>query len=354
LSQFDVVVAGNGPAGASAAFRLALSGIKVGIVGVDTERGAPPAQTFPPQFRRAISELGIRWRTTADIGLESFGIDALWGGTGRFHSHMFDVDGNGIHVDRRAFCSRLLEEAIKQGAQVVLPQAAVAAVERKRERWTVVMPRGSSIECRFLVDATGRASAIARCLGSQRRRLDKLCGVATVVNRTSPLQTLSVEATENGWWYSAPFSGNRTIVCFMSDVDIIRSLGADRVAIWTELLANTRLSRHLEVPVSAKLRTLPCETSTLSETVGSGWIAIGDASSVLDPLASAGVVKAICDARTAADGIAAYLSTRDTTLLEHQTRRSSFEFDRYLANRRAQYRLEARWPNAPFWTRRQH
>ena len=61
------------------------------------------------------------------------------------------------------------------------------------------------IRCRFLVDATGRNARWADQLGAKQRRLDALCGISAIVKRRAMPQTLSVESTEYGWWYVAPF-----------------------------------------------------------------------------------------------------------------------------------------------------
>jgi len=355
LTTTDVVVVGGGPAGASLSFGLANKGVSVCVIDGCASL-APAGETLPPQARRVISQLGMPLESLLTTAIDSFGIEARWAGRDQFRSHLFDADGNAWHINRSAFSSQLLHFALTRGAKV-LRKKFLLGIARSRDVWTLTLRSHGLLEeirCRYLVDATGRAASVARRQGAMRLRLDRLCGVAGVLNRGDAEQTLSVESVPYGWWYAAPFSSDHAIVALMSDVDVLRNIDAFQPTRWLNLFRRTNLSERMDVPEInvLRLQTLPCETAQLNDIGGDGWIAVGDAASVLDPLASAGVLKAMVDGYLAANAIHGFLASGSTNLLNEHTRRATNEFQRYLSGRRAQYGLERRWPNAQFWSRR--
>ena len=89
----------------------------------------------------------------------------------------------------------------------------------------------------------------------------------------------------------------------------------------------------------------------LDRVEGDRWFAIGDAASVLDPIASQGIFKALADAADATDTIAAAAGRRAPPPWSY-TERVATRFEDYLANRAHLYGLERRWADAPFWRQR--
>ena len=89
--------------------------------------------------------------------------------------------------------------------------------------------------------------------------------------------------------------------------------------------------------------TIPC--------IGKGWIAAGDAAASFDPLSSLGIGYAMLSGIQAARAV-------DHRLNGDEDLAAAYEGDvarhmaGYLAQRRELYRLEQRWPERPFWSRR--
>ena len=77
---------------------------------------------------------------------------------------------------------------------------------------------------------------------------------------------------------------------------------------------------------------------------------IGDAAVAFDPLSGWGVGKALADSAGAAAAVDAWLRGDPSKLLSHTAGiRESYQL--HLAQRRAYYAMERRWPDAPFWAR---
>jgi flavin-dependent dehydrogenase len=123
---------------------------------------------------------------------------------------------------------------------------------------------------------------------------------------------------------------------------------------WRRRLGATRmLAPRLEACrlENERFRTHPATSSILDRVDGERWLAIGDAASVYDPIASQGIHKALADAADATKAIAAATGRTDPPPWRYADRVAD-RFDDYLANRAHLYALERRWPEAPFWRAR--
>jgi flavin-dependent dehydrogenase len=183
---------------------------------------------------------------------------------------------------------------------------------------------------RFVIDATGRASAIARRLGARRRRYDKL---VAVVHRVPPhadpnyAHAIVVEARPDGWWYAAPVPDGH-VLAFLTDHD---------------LLTSTR-PRHALTIVAA-------DSVVTDGPPPTRWLSVGDACAAHDPLFGWGVVRAFNNGILAADAVRAALAGDGSALARYHTHCSD-EFTRYRDGLRHWYSREQRWPNSDFWSRR--
>ena len=90
-------------------------------------------------------------------------------------------------------------------------------------------------------------------------------------------------------------------------------------------------------------RVLPC--------AGKGWLAIGDAAQVYDPLSGQGIAKALSYALRAVETISAErrLGSMAIGSFVEATDR---DYHDYLKGRLLHYRHEQRWLHEPFWRRR--
>ena len=92
-------------------------------------------------------------------------------------------------------------------------------------------------------------------------------------------------------------------------------------------------------------------SALLDRVEGDGWLAVGDAASAYDPIASQGIHKALADAADASRTIAAATGHAQPPPWRYGERVAA-RFDDYLANRAHLYALERRWTDQPFWHER--
>jgi len=321
-----VAIVGSGPTGCAAAIALARAGADVVLVG-DGRDGV--GEQLHPAARPLLQRLGLACLTGQ---LDCVGVRAAWHApelhAQDFVGHPF---GNGWLLDRATFGATLRRAAANAGAEL-RPAARLVGLAPARgpaaagSRWTIDLEDGS-LACDFVVDATGRSAAVARLLGIARRRFDRqvaLVGwLAASEDADDRDATLTVETTRDGWWYSCRLPGGRRVAGIV---------GTERVppSAWEGLL---RATRHV-APLVARYRLMrgpiacAAGSTLLERSSGDGWIALGDAATSFDPLASRGLVAALADGIDAASLVGAPAAR----LRAWQERREA-SFFRYLDDR---------------------
>lgn len=209
---------------------------------------------------------------------------------------------------------------------------------------------------RFVVDATGRASALVRRLGGARVSLDTLVGVVGYLKATHEDVGVGdftlVEAAEDGWWYSAPLPRNRLIVAFMTDADLCARGSLRDAGRWLEKLQGaSHTSARARLFSLERTRIVSANSSRADPVCGSDWLAVGDAAASCDPLSGDGVYRALTAGVRAADALLRGLAG-DASTLRRYGEELNYQFATYSRTRNAYYGLETRWSDAPFWQRR--
>jgi len=357
MRRLDAIVVGGGPAGAATAIALARRGLSSAIVEREEAPQARAGETLPPSARLPLEALGA-WPRFVQAGHEpGAGNRSSWGSERVEEAHFItSAYGCGWHLDRPRFEAMLLELAEAQGVQV-LRGVQVDAVSFDGEAWRV--SAGRPLEARFAVDASGRSAFLARICGAERVSIDRLVGAVMFLEpgggEDPEGRFTRVEAVELGWWYSAALPGGRLAVACMTDGDLAAGAGLRGVEGCLEaarMAPDTfrRIGAH--APPGGPPRLWSANTSRLGSVVGPGWLAVGDAAVSFDPLSSQGIVTALECGLEAAEAIEAHLSGDGAALARHASRITARYRD-YLVERARYYGAEGRWPDAPFWKRRQ-
>ena len=337
-----VAIVGGGPAGAVAALVLARRGVRVTVFESGDAPAAKVGETLPPALSPLLRHLGLEECLQRDGHLRSQGNRSLWGSPEPGESpFLSNPHGEGWHVDRQRFEARLAEMACEAGAEW---------------RWGSRVERIEDLEADFVADATGRSARLARRLGARRLRYDRLVGVCALLSSRTPASdtyTL-VEATPEGWWYSALLADGHLAVAFLGDGDLLRP-STDPVPWWQRLREAEATRERVEAhgyEFSQPLRVLPAESSRLDIITGDGWLALGDAAAAYDPLSSYGIASAMGSGFYGGHAIADILAGREEArfaYLDVMQRACGTCLDL----QREHYARERRWPDALFWRRRQ-
>lgn len=350
--DFDVVVAGGGPAGTAAAQELSRAGWHVAVA-QRTRRPLPPrAETLPGAARPVLERLGVADAVENGRHPRVVSRRSCWGSeVPRERPALLDPYGEGWYVDRTRFDAVLRAAAEAAGANWIDGSVQEIRPLHPRSFDLVLGGRGngSLLRTRAVVDATGRGARVARGLGARPQRLNRLvaaCATAAPAAGAAGESGL-VEATETGWWYSAPLADGRYAVQFVT----LAQLWSEDRGVAGHLRSAARTAKRIDPRhIAAPVLTV-ADSTRLDRCAGPGWVAAGDAATAHDPLAAAGLTMALRSGLRAAEALASWLRDGRGEGLETYDRMQRTAFDRYLSERARLYSLERRWPQCQFWAR---
>jgi flavin-dependent dehydrogenase len=353
----DVLVIGGGPAGAVTALELARAGHTVRLIERGDYTDLRIGETLAPPGYAILGELGLTEAFEAQSHGRSKLIRSVWEDEElREIDYADDPLGPWWHLDRRRFDTLLVDAAERAGA-VVDRRARVRGLVREAGWWRATLVHDEdaiALEARFVVDATGRASSIARSAGATRIAHDELVGLVGIPTSLEDREFYTMtEVTDDGWWYSALLPGERYVAIFMTDADLVPKGRAPLSAFWRTNLdkAKHTQSRLTNASLPPEARAVSANSAMLEPSFGDGWIAVGDASLSFDPISGAGIWHALDSARRAAYAVSADLA-REQGALEEYAVEEREAFASYLEAHVARYQRVRRWPAAPFWRRR--
>ena len=364
-----LLILGSGPAAAAAAIAAREAGVAVTMIGRGLASDFRFGETLPPEASAILCRIGCSDLNTLGH-VRSPGVVSAWSGEVPFAADfIFSPQCHGWHLDRATFDRQLLDIALDRGAELIM-NVRLRSVERIDDGWVVAGDRGGEPlrkESRFLIDATGRSGWLARRLGVERQKFDNLIAIVGFFQNASSGDARTVlEAARDGWWYGARLPNYRSVVAYMTDVDIAAEHAAGPRGLWWERLSQATLipahlalsealSRPCETPAPemsnqlVTIRVVAAHSERLTIPQGPGWLAIGDAAGCWDPLSSQGIMTAI---EGGVRGVTAAISADPHSLHEYATWFNSL-WERYRQSFTDYYGQVRRWPLSPFWVRRQ-
>jgi flavin-dependent dehydrogenase len=359
---FDVVVVGGGSAGTATAIALARAGGSVAVLERSYYDHVRIGETLPPAACLPLINLGVWDRFINEGHTPSPAILSAWGQNELYENHfIFNPYGQGWHLDRRRFDAMLALMAEEAGAIVYRGVRVTSCLPANSRGWQVEFTsdgKRGNLQAMYLVDATGRASVLARWQGAKRIFYDRLVGMVSFFSARSPqrkhdYRTL-VEAVEDGWWYSAWLPNSRLVVAYMTDTNLIPKGRVRMSHHWQKRLEQASYTRPRvnSCVLETVLRIVRADSYRIDRIVGNDWLAVGDAATAFDPLSSRGIYNALESGFQAARAIENF-RLGDQTALEEYALWTQRGFDKYLRMRTGYYGREKRWPSSVFWQRRQ-
>ncbi len=357
----EVCIIGGGPAGVATALCLQQRGIRSTIIEAATIVPHKTGETLPPAVLPILRALGADHLLNDPAHLACYGNAYCWGSSTIQEKHFLaHRGGQGWHLHRSVFESGLLGLAEQRGITILRGETLRNAVfDMAAGCWQLQLSAADGTSrvlfARFAVDATGRSSKFARCMGIKRKVLSTLVGVAARIPlpADAPVSQLThIEAVEQGWWYAAATGNRQMITVLMTEASLLQKAQQQWPG-YSTALRQTRLIASLfpaGVIAAAEpvLHTHAAGTSCLTQPVGQQWLAAGDAAYAYDPISSYGITSALGGGCYAGHAIADHLQGEaDALSAYHYLVQKAFTD--YLPLWQQQYAVEQRWAGTAFW-----
>lgn len=290
MAAFDAIVAGAGPAGAIAARDLARAGLRVALVDGSHPREKPCGGGVTG---RALAVAGVDGLPGAAIETVTFAA------AGRETTVSLPAADYLQVFSRDVFDTALLRNAGGAGAELV--RGRVGAIERRRGRW-IVAAEGRTLESPWLLGADGASGVVRKQVfrGFERRQLSIAAGsyVDGVERRDIVIAFIDTPA---GYLWSFPRSGHLAVgTCAQADVTTTREMHAITDAWLDRYEPAAGLARRRYAWPIPSLSASDFDTERPS---GDGWMLLGDAAGLVDPITREGIFFALRSGMLAAEAI---------------------------------------------------
>ncbi|MFI8537437.1 NAD(P)/FAD-dependent oxidoreductase [Streptomyces aquilus] len=306
--DFDVIIIGGGPAGATAAGLLSERGRRVLVLDRERFPRYHIGESLIPGFMLPMAELGLTERMEAKGFERKYGGTVVWGNNEIPWNFAFATGGKipyAYHTRRADLDTMILDRARELGAIVVEEATVKDTIEEDGRavgvQYTVrgvegvVETRGS-----LIIDASGQARVIGRKY-SEVNWHEQLQNVAvwTYFDGCHRLpgdewSNILIEGVKDGWFWGIPIDKGVFSVGFVTPSATAKASEQSLEDLFKSQVAKTGKLKELlkDAHQTSGFRSARDWSYTNERFYGNGWVLVGDAAAFVDPLFSPGVALA--------------------------------------------------------------
>ena len=303
--NYDVIIAGAGPAGTTAATLLAQYGHSVLLIERDQHPRFHIGESMLPMSESVMQRLGIAWN---EGNLKKGGADFIDEVSGRHTYFPFQGKYRTFQVERSEFDKRLFDNALAHGVKAQ-QQEQVITVACSESDVQVVTDK-ARYQGRYFIDATGRDALMGKKLSS----IDKIknLGKFALYQHYKLAETEASKAlfahgnikillSDIGWIWCIPLTEGRLSVGLV--VQKNRSGELKQAALFEQVIQASPYMSELLIAAQA-LSEVQVEADFSyrnKQRYGQRFACCGDAAGFLDPVFSSGFFFAVKTAEFIAD-----------------------------------------------------
>ena len=321
-NTYDVIIAGGGPAGSTAAIHLATAGARVLLI--EQKKFPRPklcGEFISPECALHFERLGVseQMRAAHPARLSATVFYSRRGKNVRVPSSWFGASGVALGLSRAEMDERLLRRAAGAGARVLEGAHATSLLIENQTVCGVTVKQGTAetiFKAVVTLDATGRSRALTRRLSSTAKALPR--ERPPMVAFKAHLEETQIEpAACEIYFYRGGYGGlssienNLSNLCFIASAEDVRACGADAGRVMREIVCQNQRAAFVlkKARVSAPWLAVSLEGFGRSPVAPlDGIMAIGDAASFIDPFTGSGMLMALESGELAADSIAEFFN----------------------------------------------
>ncbi|MEU5987414.1 NAD(P)/FAD-dependent oxidoreductase [Spirillospora sp. NPDC047418] len=307
--DFDVVIIGGGPAGATAAGLLAQRGRRVLVLEKERHPRYHIGESLIPAVMRPMDELGLT-DLMDERGFErKYGGSLVWGNQKIPWNFSFIKGGKFSHAyhTRRADLDALILNRARELGAFVMEEATVKdTIENEDGRVVGVryqirgMDEPREARGSLVVDASGQARILSRKYADVTWHEDlRNVAVWTYFDNCHRLPgdewtNILIEGLDDGWFWAIPIEKGTMSVGYVTRSESVGATDKSLQELFTlERERTTRLKELLKDGRQASgFRTARDWSYTGHQFYGDGWVLVGDSAAFVDPLFSTGVALA--------------------------------------------------------------
>jgi flavin-dependent dehydrogenase len=332
-SEYDVVVIGGGPAGATSATLLAQQDVRVGLFERERFPRFHIGESLIPETYWVFKRLNMLPKMQASPFVKKYSVQFV-NAAGKesapfyFHDNKPHECSQTWQVVRSEFDRMMLDNAREHGVDV-FEGAHVLEVLFDGERATGVRIRDEAgrrrdIRAQVVVDASGQAALLQNRF--KLRLWDPVLNKGAIwtywrgayrdTGRDEGATMVLQTGNRKGWFWYIPQHDDTVSVGVVAPFDdLFGSPGVNHERTYLEEVERCpAVQKRIEGAERTTGYFVTRDYSYRSTRIaGDGWVLVGDAFGFLDPLYSSGVLLALKSGELAADAIAAALQASDTS-----------------------------------------
>lgn len=351
--KYDLIIIGAGVAATSALISLRTSGLRIALIAPSQRPAFKIGETLGPGGINELRSLGLSEIFNTDLHWRAFQKFSSWGTPQLLPSKAGGQ--HSLYLDRILFEQQLWE----QGRETPFEHfdEKVTLAENDKGFWNI-KTEGHEFQSQMVLDASGRSSILGR-YHFNRTRHDKLVGLYVVLNQVTddvePTRATMIEARPEGWFYSVLIPGNRMVVSWFTDSDLLPKGQHEQQKHFAKNVHQSEYTlKRIETAgfqLNKEVQITDASTITNEGLAKNNLILAGDAATCFDPLSSHGITTGLWSGRKSAMAIQS-LQLGDPSKLSAYVDSFRKGTEKYLREKQEIYQLETRFSKEVFWKRR--